>query len=181
MDERRDLYEQKRVLKEYSQNKIEDKNIFHSEVLLRSITSLDIKNLTNIDFIEKDGVKYIIAGIISYWIFPNCIFIEHIAISTQLQGLGIGKVAIDHIKSIQENYKTPIILEIEIPVDHITKRRESFYKRLGFKSNEVDHFQPPFHLGDDPIEMVIMSYPKEIGINTYLEFKDYQIEIMPNF
>lgn len=162
LEERRDLIEQKRIFENYSCDKLNINNKY--EYVFESLT--------------KDGSAI---GIVAYWLFPNSIFIEHIAISSNMQGLGIGKIAIDHIKDIYNNYNKPIILEIEIPNCYITKRRESFYKKLDFKENSHDHVQPIYHIADEPIEMVIMSWPHAINEDTYLEFKDYQLEIMPSF
>lgn len=178
LEERRDLLEQKRIFERYcsSANESEDSFIFNA--LLKKC---DGHTPAPGEVITVEGTPCTLVGIFAYWNFSGVIFGEHLAISQLVQGSGIGKIAIDHLKAFAEPRKKPILLEIEVPKDTITKRRESFYKRLDFKVNPHEHFQPCYHEGDEPIEMVIMTWPEIVDQATYWQFREEQQAIMPVF
>lgn len=163
LEERRDLLEQKRIFDIYCSHPNEQEHPFIFNALLKKC--------------DPD----VPAGIFAYWEFSEVIFGEHLAISQQIQGSGLGKIAISHLKTVAETRKKPILLEIEFPKDNLTKRRESFYKRLDFKINPYEHFQPCYHKGDEPVEMLIMTWPREVDEATYERFKQEQMAIMPVF
>ena len=71
------------------------------------------------------------------------------------RGLGIGTKLVQDILSEAGNH--PVILEVEPPVDKVTKRRVGFYERLGFVLNLYPHYQPPLNLTTDMVELKIMS------------------------
>ncbi len=177
LQERRDLLEQKRIFDIYCNNadKEDDKFIFNA-LLKRCDTCTPGEAV-----IVEDGVNYMLSGIFSYWVFSQVIFGEHLAITRNMQGTGIGKRAVDHLKEFAVSHDKPILLEIEVPEDIITKRREAFYKKLNFKINPYEHFQPCYHRNDEPVEMVIMTWPEIVDIGTYNKFKEEQQEIMPEF
>ncbi|MEG0517692.1 MAG: GNAT family N-acetyltransferase [Bacteroidales bacterium] len=152
--------------------------------LLEQKRALTYNNYRFIALLQKNNhAEPILVGILAYWNFSQVIFGEHLAIDQSMQGMGIGKIAIDYLKdcSAKEFDNKPIVLEIEIPNDFTTKRRESFYKKLDFKINPHEHFQPCYHKADEPIEMLIMSWPHIIDNQTYSQFYKEQQEIMPHF
>ncbi len=74
-----------------------------------------------------------------------------------------------------------LILEIDPPVDDISKRRKGFYERCGFTENSFRHIHPPYHRGNDGHDLIIMSCPKQISQNEYNAFYQYlQNRIMGN-
>lgn len=113
-------------------------------------------------------------GIISYWKASEFIFIEHLAISPEFRNRGNGSAL---LKSFVESNHIPIILEIELPVDNITRNRLHFYESSGFKINHHEHSQPPYHKEDEPIPMKILSYPDVISDINYNRFARFQKEI----
>lgn len=180
LNERRDLLEQKRIFETYCNTDKEENNSFNFIALLK--TEDNNKHIGG-EVTIIDNTPCILVGIITYWNFSEVVFAEHLAISKNVQGIGIGKIAIDYLKrcaALKFNNK-PIILEIEVPNDFMTKRRESFYKKLDFNINTHEHFQPCFHKEDEPIEMQIMSWPQIIDNHTYNRFNREQLEIMPKF
>ena len=62
---------------------------------------------------------------------------------------------------------TPLILEIDPPVDDISIRRKGFYERCGFVENLYSHTHPPYHVGNHGHDFVIMSSPKMLTPNEY--------------
>ncbi len=119
-------------------------------------------------------------GIMLYWETDNLIFLEHFAVLPELRGKGVGKCALEILKGKNK----PILLEIEPPEDEITKRRYEFYKRNGFIMNPYHHIQAKYHLGDEDLELKIMSYPYIISEEGYRKFYEYmtrEIGIRPSF
>lgn len=125
-----------------------------------------------------------IAGIFAYWQFNSeevfggtYYYGEHLAINKDIRNSGLGAKVVELLKS----YNKPIIIEIEIPIDEITKRREGFYNRLDFILNEHYHIQPPYNRDEQDLELKIMTWPKAISKVEYNAFKDAQKKIMPQF
>lgn len=161
IEEQRSLQEQERIFKEYSN--------FYFYALIDANFKEDIHNPGNV------------MGIFSFWKFKSCYFGEHLAIDDKYKGCGIGSLVIAFLKKQGEEENIPVILEIEMPDHPAAIRREAFYKRLGFVTNSHTHFQPPFHKGQTPLEMKIMSYPHAIDSKAYEAFKKEEIQIMPTF
>ena len=69
---------------------------------------------------------------------------------------------------------TPLILGIEPPVDDLTSRRLRFYESLGFVTNKHPHFQPPYHPGDQFLQLNILTYPNQISEEQYAQFSQFQ-------
>lgn len=112
-----------------------------------------------------------LAGFLSYWKSENFTFIEHLAISPDFQGKGSGSAI---LKSFIEIETVPVILEIEPPADEKTYRRLRFYESAGFVTNSHLHFQPPYHPGEHPLKLDILSYPQEISKACYDQFAHFQ-------
>lgn len=94
-------------------------------------------------------------GFLSYWSFANYIYGEHFAVEPLRRGGGIGSMVIDKFKEIAGN--KPIILEVEVPLDEMSKRRIGFYERLGFiLRNDIFYFQPPYEEGMNGLELKLM-------------------------
>ncbi len=105
-------------------------------------------------------------GFINLWEFENFIYIEHLAIDPEIRGGGYGSKAIECVK---EMFKKPIILEAEAPETETQIKRISFYKKLGFKINGYNYFQPSYHNGD-PVPLKLLSFPEHLTQNEYSEF-----------
>ena len=114
-------------------------------------------------------------GFISFWRAKDFIFIEHLAIAPEFRNQGLGKTI---LKSFIEGKLIPIILEIEFPVDKITRNRLRFYESLNFKMNYHNHYQPAYHAEDEPISMKILSYPMVINNFNFQKFVSFEDEIV---
>lgn len=100
-----------------------------------------------------------ILAFIATWEFSDFIFVEHIAVSPNARGMGLGTKIMDEL--INSTNKK-IVLEIEPPTDETCVRRMKFYEKLGFKMNDYEYFQMPLRENQDKIPLKIMSYPAEI-------------------
>ena len=101
---------------------------------------------------EQEGK---LLGFCAYYVFDEFLYIEHLACTPLSRGLGIGTKLVQGILSEEGNH--PVILEVEPPVDKVTKRRVGFYERLGIVLNLYPHYQPPLNLTTDMVELKIMS------------------------
>lgn len=84
-----------------------------------------------------------LVGLISLWHLEGYLFVEHFYIFTQHRGKGLGKVA---IRTLLHRYADmPILLEWELAyTSSLAQRRLDFYRRLGFKLQDIDYLQPPY-------------------------------------
>lgn len=118
-------------------------------------------------------------GVMLYWERNEFLYLEHFTTLPEVRGKGYGAKALELLK--QKN--KPILLEIEPPVDELTKRRYAFYCRNGFEMNPHYHIQAKYHIGDEDLELKILSYPYVLSAAEYSSFIDYmhkEIGILPN-
>ena len=107
-------------------------------------------------------------GEILYWDIGGFFYIEHFCIEPAMRNRRYGQKILSALQT------TPLILEIDPPIDEISIRRKRFYERSGFVENPYPHVQLPYHRGGAEHRLVIMSRPRTLsrseyeGINEYL-------------
>ena len=116
-----------------------------------------------------------IVGFIAFWTTKDFIFIEHLAIATEVRSKGLGSAI---LKPFIERKPIPVILEIEPIINDLTRRRLKFYESLGFVQNDHLHYQPPYHPEDQPLRLVILTYPNQIDEDLYQQFAQFQKNIV---
>lgn len=110
-------------------------------------------------------------GFITIWDFDKYCFIEHFAIDPEDRGKSYGK---EIIKKIQQLYiGKVIILEIDPPIDDISKRRLSFYEGLGFIISDTHHLNLPYRKGGEGHRLYVMTYPNPITQSEYEIFNNF--------
>ena len=124
------------------------------------------KDAYHFDMIFEDDR---LIGVMLYWETDSFVFLEHFTTYPAVRGQGYGARALELLKA---KGKT-VLLEIEPPIDEMTTRRYNFYLRAGFTMNPHYHIQAKYHLGDDDLELKIMSYPRVLSTEEYLAFYDY--------
>lgn len=95
------------------------------------------------------------AGFITAWHFGSFVYAEHFAIDASARNGGIGGEAMKQFLALCD---VPVVLEVEIPVDEMSKRRIGFYERLGYVLDDHVYFQPPYRAGEASLEMRLMTY-----------------------
>ncbi len=110
-------------------------------------------NNYHFDAVYSNGA---LLGFILWWQFNGIIYIEHLATFPALRGRGIGGEIIEVLLS---NTRDKVILEVELPVNRLNKRRIDFYQRLGFHLNHHNYYQPPLRKGGDKVQLLLMSWP----------------------
>ena len=108
-------------------------------------------------------------GLVLYWETANYIYIEHLCILPEMRNKQYGKKTLSLINKKQKI----IILEIDPPIDEISKRRKAFYEKCGFAENIYSHSHPPYHRGDEGHALVVMSRPVPISQDQYDDFNVY--------
>lgn len=110
-------------------------------------------------------------AILFYWTYDNNIYVEHVAVNPLLRGKNIGSTLMASF--IEQNKNTGIILEIEPPIDEDTKRRLSFYEKLGFVFNDVHYLHPSYCKKGPEHELKILSYPSAVSEEQLERFKEF--------
>lgn len=96
------------------------------------------------------------SGFLTYWEWDDMRYFEHFAVDPLLRGGGLGA---GYLKKVVEMKTTPVILEVEPPVDEIAKRRVGFYQRNGFRLwNELYYLQPSYGEGRNPMKLKLMTF-----------------------
>lgn len=124
---------------------------------------------------EGDGV---IQGAIAMWDFEDFLYIEHFAMKPEFRDGGLGGNKLEEVKKWAEK---PIVLEVEIPEDDLTKRRVGFYKKHGFFLNEYPYLQPPMRKGQDLLPLRFMTTPEKISQHTYIKYKSIIHKVAYNY
>lgn len=116
--------------------------------------------------LQEDGQD---VGALLCWQAPEFIYVEHFFVYPDCRGNGHGARA---LKELGKLGKT-VILEIDPPVDEVSRRREGFYLRCGFHPNPYPHVHPPYHRGNEGHGLVILSAPRPISREEYDRFNAY--------
>ena len=119
-----------------------------------------------------DGDAFV--GLMLCWETENFIYVEHFCTAPELRGRGIGAEAL----ALLAQSGKKIILEIDPPIDEISRRRRNFYERAGFAENPFAHVHPPYHAGFPGHPLVVMSYPRALTEAEYRAFDKYLKEVV---
>ena len=111
----------------------------------------------------------IFIGLVLYWETDRFIYIEHFCILPEMRNKQYGQ---ETLSVLMEQSKT-VLLEIDPPLDDISKRRKGFYERCGYTENYFSHIHPPYHKGSEGHDLVIMTCPKQISQEAFDAFSQY--------
>lgn len=106
-------------------------------------------------------------GLLLWWSFEEVRYIEHFATVPVLRGRGYGKLILEAFVSRDER---PVLLEVEPPQNEMQQRRIRFYEQSGFILNNHVYQQPPYHQGQQPLTLLLMSHPAAISAETVAHF-----------
>ena len=99
-------------------------------------------------------------GFLLWWDFEAIRYIEHFATAPQARNQGFGKRILEGFLTEKEK---PVLLEVELGISEINKRRIKFYERLGFYLNQYNYELPTFESGQKPLRLLLMTYPDVIS------------------
>ena len=109
-------------------------------------------------------------GEILYWDIAEALYIEHFCVSPAMRNRHYGQRILSAYQS------TPLILEIDPPVDALCLRRKGFYERCGFTENPYAHVHPPYHPGNPGHRLVVMSSPEKLTPDAYERFYRFLLD-----
>lgn len=101
----------------------------------------------------------VLMGFLAYWKLGQYHFVEHLAVSRQSRGKGVGSL----LMRAMLRFGKPVVLEVDPPEDEVKRLRIVFYERLGFFLNEHHHIQPPLAKGGNPVELRLMTHPAPLS------------------
>lgn len=105
----------------------------------------------------------VVVGLISSWNLRGWRYVEHFAIDATQRGRGVG---LRVLKLFIERSLSPIVLEVEPPIDELSKRRVAFYNSVGFVLHDTHRYiQPPYGEGLDAVALKLMTYGASNEIN----------------
>ncbi|MCC8035612.1 MAG: GNAT family N-acetyltransferase [Rikenellaceae bacterium] len=110
-------------------------------------------------------------ALLFYWTYGKTIYIEHVAVDPQMRGKNIGSKLLTSFA--RDNADSTIMLEIDPPVDEISKRRLAFYERIGFKNTGRIFTHPSYSRNGQGHELLVLSFPDETddaGYEAFMEF-----------
>ena len=94
-------------------------------------------------------------GFITSWRFDGFVYAEHFAVDESARCGGIGTTAMRSFLACQTE---PVVLEVEMPTDEMSRRRIGFYERLGFILDTHEYQQPPYRSKGEWLDMRLMTY-----------------------
>ncbi len=108
-------------------------------------------------------------GIALYWEMPEARYLEHFCILPEARNGGCGR----QVLSLLQQTGRPLILEIDPPVEEISRRRKGFYERCGFVENPFPHVHPPYHPENSGHPLQVLSSPRCLTREEYEMFAAY--------
>lgn len=116
-------------------------------------------------------------GFISYWEFDTYLYVEHLAIDTEMRGKGYGSRMLDRFIRSQAKI---VLLEIDPVVDEVSMARSRFYTRCGFFHNPYKHKHPPYRKEFPPHPLIVLTTERPITETEYRMFNDHLVRIVMN-
>ncbi|GHV04960.1 hypothetical protein FACS189416_4030 [Bacteroidia bacterium] len=148
--------------------------IYNSSFPLNEKRSLEdqLRIFSHPDYVLETWIEgEILTGFIGWWMCDDLRYVEHYAIHPDFRSHGYGSC---FLSEWMNESPLPVLLEIEPVVDDVTRRRQSFYHRLGFQDSLIPHQQPPYHKGTPPVPLRLMTYPRQISEPAYQKFRQKQ-------
>lgn len=110
-----------------------------------------------------------LVGVAGCWQTEDFVYLENFCIKDVLRNKGYGSKALQLLSDTQKS----LILEAELPTSDLTRRRIAFYKRNKMVQNAFAHIMPHYHVGDEDLPLVVLSYGKELTQGQYDNFKQF--------
>ena len=108
------------------------------------------------------------AAVFATWEIDDFLYIEHFAVKEEYRNGGYGGGLLD---ALLEEKGRPMVLEVELPEDALTKRRIGFYQRHGLVFNDYPYLQPPMRKGQGMLPLRLMTKPAALDEETYRRYK----------
>lgn len=110
--------------------------------------------------------KEVPVGLACFWQFESFVYVEHLAVATNLRQKGYGGEILQQLME-----EKPVVLEVEPPVDEITQLRVAFYRKHGLDLCGKPYVQPPYKADLPPVELCLMT-----NRTTWLEAQFHEVK-----
>lgn len=107
-------------------------------------------------------------GFVSYWVWADYFYIEHLAVCPQMRAKGYGCRI---LTELNVRGKRRLLLEIDPIKDDISAARLRFYERAGFVQNPVVHVHPPYREGADGHSLIVLTTDRLLSVAEYDRFR----------
>ncbi len=98
-----------------------------------------------------------LVGLVFHWDIGRFLYIEHLAIKPECRNQKLGSRVVE---AMIERSGGHLLLEIEMPEDELTIRRQHFYMRKGLKPNpDYEYIHPSYSEPFEHYPLMLMSYP----------------------
>lgn len=94
-------------------------------------------------------------GILFWWGFDDVRYVEHLATVSEVRGQGMGARI---LSGFIARSSVPVILEVELPDDEMSRRRVGFYRRAGFVLSDRHYTHPSYKRGGAPVPLALMTH-----------------------
>lgn len=96
----------------------------------------------------------LLSGLAVYWDMGSFYYMEHLAVFPSMRNKQIGRQVLQWWR---ENLGKPQLLEVEPPVNEMSQRRISFYRRNGMEVLATDYIQPDYRADKAGIPLWVMG------------------------
>lgn len=83
-----------------------------------------------------------VLALISYWLFDEVLYLEHLAVDLTKRSRGLGAKALAYLDEVAAGRL--LLLEVEPPLDSLSERRLGFYERAGYRLLTKEYEQPSY-------------------------------------
>lgn len=108
-------------------------------------------------------------AVFATWEIDDFLYIEHFAVKPEYRNSGYGGRLLEELLAWKAR---PLVLEVELPEDEMTRRRIGFYERHGLCYNAYPYLQPPMRKGQDFLPLRLMTAPTVIDAPTYQSYRE---------
>ncbi len=100
-------------------------------------------------------------GLLVWWDLESFVYVEYLAIDPDYRGKKIGWEVMSALLTAQHR---PVVLEVELPIDDLTRRRVSFYQRLGFNLCPDAYEQPSYGVVPGLPMSIMVAHQEQLSI-----------------
>ena len=147
--------------------------IYEQRTFKDQIEALKDERYHCIAICENDKV----AGILLYWEIETYRYVEHLAIVSDLRGKQYGTNILNQFCNENER----VILEIDPPIDEVSRKRLSFYQSAGFYLQEYAHIHPPYRAGYSGHSLKVLTSMASFNEEAYELFYNFLEQVIMKY
>lgn len=110
---------------------------------------------------RQDNALQKCIGLLVWWDLESFVYVEYLAIDPAYRGRKIGREVMTGLLTAQ---RRPVVLEVELPIDDLTRRRVSFYQRLGFNLCPDAYEQPSYGVVPGLPMSIMVAHQEQLTI-----------------